>query len=445
MTETHSIRRTAPAKVNSSGVIGQDRRQVLTWQGWAVLSFLGIFSIIPSSLQPLISLPPLYAHLINILIVIIGGLAYVFASIGLLRVGVQGIIPLSWLLLAQAIIGVTTSPYLYAHGIISLLFPIWTLIFTPLCAVVLVKYTKASSTDFIYGLALVIAMVSVEYIAASVIGPLLGFRGGNPTSLGDNRISGSLANAATLQLVLVPALSVFLEHPTKRYASLGTIACAAGLIFTFSRASAIALMAYLTYYFIFGRTSSWWARIGLILSSAIVISGVLLIAEPALRDRLADLTDSARSLTVDTTIRAWEDRPFWGQGYSQLWPWWQRAGELSAGLRRDRWDGLVVNTNYGATLWNPHSLILAVGGELGIVGLVVTGLMTILLARRLVLIRRTTGLGIALVISATVDCITAGTFYTYAFTGVVWWLFALSIIYDTARDSAALSRIPKHR
>jgi O-antigen ligase len=414
--------------VRAFGLENESRRGKKRQHNWMVFAFVLAYSLLPTSLQPLIRMPPFYINVVDAMILLLGLAAYLFCSIGALRFEVDFFVPLSWLVLIMAVAGISGSPYFYSHTVLSLSIPIAVLILTPFCALAAVKWARTPSLNFAHGLALCVAFISTEYIAATVIGPMLGFRGGRIVSLGDDRISGSLGNAATLHVVLIPALSVFIWNQKKRFSRLGAILCSAALIFTFSRASAIALIVCLVYYFIFGNNLPFSTRMAIILLSIITIIGVLFLAEVTLRDRLSNLDDFYRSETYTTALRAWQVRPIWGQGYSQFWPWWQRQGELLVSLRHDRWDGLTVITDYGLSLWNPHSLISYIGGEMGIVGLLLIGLMFTLVARKLLLNPLIPGLAIGLLISFVMDAVTAGTFYAFAPTVFVWWLFAIALI-----------------
>lgn len=408
-------------------------------KAWLVVVLIVIVAIIPSSLQPIATFPPFYAHLKDVIIVSIGAIAFLLISLGVIRSPIGLAILPCWALLFQAIVGVMNSPYLAYHHELSLFFPIFVMIFTPFFSWATIKFIGDSLPAFMYILACGMAFIAVEYMVAAVVGPMLGFRGGGVVQFGEDRISGSLGNAATLQIAFLPALSTFLEFPKKHFALLGAGLCTAGIILTFSRSAAIALMLYLAYYFLFRWKISLFRRIGMLTLSAIVIFSILMIAEYALASRLSAMEDPGRRQTLETAWQAWLDNPLFGQGYSHVWPWWKREGELFVELRRDRWDGLWEYTDFGLSIWHPHSLIAYIGGEMGVIGLFSTILLGILLVHRLLRQSHLRGLVVALLSSVLVDSLVLGTFSSFAFNILVWWLFSFALLELKDRDTEAKS------
>ena len=117
----------------------------------------------------------------------------------------------------------------------------------------------------------------------------------------------------------------------------------------------------------------------------------------------------------------------WGHGFSHVWPWWQRHGELGAGLLANRRVGLFAYTPYGWILWNPHSLVALIGAETGILGAILTLLLLglpLIRARRSRIDRE---LLAALVIVIVADALLGGSSYAFPELASVWWVYVASL------------------
>lgn len=401
-----------------------------------ILFFTAIF---PSSAQPIFSSPPFYTQWFNIILLVVGFIGFMLASVRVIKFPVKYITLLLWIILIISLSGVQSSPSLEEHGAFSLLYPTLVLILMPYCAFLLIKLVRGPSTNGIYMLSITVGLITLVYIVTSTVGPMLGFRGGELVSIGGDRISGSIGNAATLHLIILPALAVFFEFPKRTISWIGIAVCIVGLGLTFSRASLVGLFLIVAYQLIMNRRVSLNQKTGAMVALVLVASAIIIIADSDLLERIMPSVitqDYARSETWETSFEAWEVNPITGLGYSHMWPWYARQGELIAGLRLNRWDGILEFTEYGRTLWNPHSLILYFGVELGFFGLGIVLLTFKLIALRL-FSSPSRGLALALIVSAVMDFTTNGAFYSFPFNILIWWLFCMMLILRQSEKTVA--------
>jgi O-antigen ligase len=194
---------------------------------------------------------------------------------------------------------------------------------------------------------------------------------------------------------------------------------------TFSRAAVLSLALWLVWIVLLSPSLSLFKKAVVVLLTILVAFGLSQIWSSEMASRLT-LTEDPRLDTSMAGLRAFSDSPIWGHGFSHVWPWWQRHGELGAGLLTSRREGLLAFTPYGWVLWNPHSLVALVGAETGILG---AALVLLLFGLPLIRARRgkKTDLFTALFIVVTLDALLGGSFYAFPELSSIWWMYVVSL------------------
>jgi O-antigen ligase len=302
------------------------------------------------------------------------------------------------------------------------------LVAAPSLAHWVVERTGDKVERFRFIVAVVTTMIALVYALATVVAPRLGFRGGVEVGFGEARLTGPIGNAAIIYVIFLPAAAYWLSkvrHGSRR-AWFGVSINILGLILTFSRAAVLSLALWLVWVVLLSPGISLSRKAVVVLLTILVVFALSLIWSSELVSRLT-LTEDPRLDTSVAGLRAFSDSPIWGHGFSHMWPWWQRHGELGAGLLANRREGLFAYTPYGWVLWNPHSLVALVGAETGILGAMLTllllGLPLIRARRRR--INRELLAALSIVIAA--DSLLGGSFYAFPELSSVWWIYAASL------------------
>jgi O-antigen ligase len=301
------------------------------------------------------------------------------------------------------------------------------LLATPSLAHWVVEAARDRVERFRYVVVVLVTAIAAVYALATAIAPRLGFRGGVEVGFAEARLTGPIGNAAIIYTIFLPTAAFWLLQARKgnRKAWLGALINILGILLTFSRAAVLSLTLWFVWVFITSRTLSLSRKIVIAVLTLLVILALSRVWSSELASRLTVVQDPR----LDTSIagfHAFSDSPVWGHGFSHIWPWWQRHGELGVGVITSLGEGRFVYTSYGWTAWNPHSLVALVGAEMGILGA-----MLVLLLFGLPLVRargkKNGELFAALLIVLTADSLFGGSFYAFPELSSVWWVYVASL------------------
>lgn len=228
-----------------------------------------------------------------------------------------------------------------------------------------------------------LAVVSLSYFIQAFFG--LQFRTRNDyevITFGMARVAGPLLYPAKSHFQLLPAAAFILSELVARrvravVATPLIIMILLALLGSGSRAAVISLAIFVVLVGISLRGISKAIVIAVILTVCAGIVAVLSIQAKA--DRLLS-SDRMREQTYATSLAIISNqtpiRRVFGDGYGRWWPWYIADVEDGGALVTGRF---VQRTDYGLTLYNPHSVLLLSWVELGAVGLFLfVGLMIFL-------------------------------------------------------------------
>lgn len=187
------------------------------------------------------------------------------------------------------------------------------------------------------------------------------------------RLKGPLGGAAVIHLIMFPVLAVHVSNLLRKknrkislvFATL-TLIC---IYLTGSRAAIVCLGAFI-FLFVVKRASA--KKILITLCLTILFVGIAFATMPSESRYEGFLEDSARSSTIEVGIDFWMQNPMtfmFGNGYGTVWPWFIYDTVDSPFPDFGYYN--TVYTEFGSMLYHPHSLLLAVGVELGVVGLLI--------------------------------------------------------------------------
>lgn len=183
------------------------------------------------------------------------------------------------------------------------------------------------------------------------------------------RLGTGMGGAAIFHTVLLLAGAVLLASALRgertRWSLAGAGLCLVEILLTGSRSGLLCLL-------VFGGLLSLFlllrgrGRLVLGLAGGVVLlAGAVMIAFPAMR-RLLQTHDEFRMANYRTALRTWSGSTHdtWlGVGSGRMWPWYP----FETGTIPVPWRG-AIQTGFGRSLTNPHSLYLGVLAELGLVG-----------------------------------------------------------------------------
>jgi O-antigen ligase len=207
-------------------------------------------------------------------------------------------------------------------------------------------------------------------------------------AFGIPRVSGPLYGASQVHIIMLPALGFAVNQVivvrSHRWLYLGAaFALVIAIMGSGSRAAYLILFifAVLTVFSVQNKRQRTWI-IGAMLS--MLVLGMVIVFAKATPERLMHMEDMARGATHLTAWNIWMNAPFekklFGSGHGAWWPWYLNStipgGVENAGLA-------YVTTPYGITLFHPHSVLLLLGVELGLVGLAYLGILWFVLGRLL--------------------------------------------------------------
>lgn len=225
-------------------------------------------------------------------------------------------------------------------------------------------------------MALGIAVAGALYSAESFFG--LGLRSElgkfYTYGFGMERVKGPLFEASTGYMILLPAAGVLLQDwfDTPDHALLdagGLAALSIALIGLGSRFALIVVGLYLVAIMLTGRGARAFQMTAVTLVALVMAS--LVVSQYASAERLEQFQDKQRSSTYATSLRIVEERDaaisVAGSGYGSIWPWYMADWDLAERIARGY---MMQSTDYGVMLFQPHSVLLLLGVELGAAGLI---------------------------------------------------------------------------
>lgn len=185
------------------------------------------------------------------------------------------------------------------------------------------------------------------------------------------RLRGPLAGSATIHTLIIIILSVHIYFFEKKvYLSLlGVFVCLFLLYLADSRAGYLCLILFFLLYFL--RDLSLKKVVSIISLFVIMLFSINYFNF----DRLNSLEDDSRSTNFETAISIFKNsgifHQVFGVGYGEVWPWYlYNTGILSSNLIY-----IFINHPKGYTLQHPHSTILGVMVESGILGLIIFSIL----------------------------------------------------------------------
>ena len=192
---------------------------------------------------------------------------------------------------------------------------------------------------------------------------------------GIERVKGPLFQSSTGHVVLLPAAAFLaqdlLTQRTGRFFKLLAAAVLAiSILGLGSRAAAALLGLLVTIVVLAARGIPHRAALAAGLLGGTALAATVVFAYAG-TERLQSFQDPRRIATHDTALRAIEQRDLdlnlRGAGYGAFWPWYLPDMELADLIAR----GADMRTSdYGDTLYQPHSVLLVLAVELGLAGMV---------------------------------------------------------------------------
>lgn len=186
------------------------------------------------------------------------------------------------------------------------------------------------------------------------------------------RLGTGMGGPAIFHMVLLLCLGVLLraalEGRRRVWSLAGSMVCLVGILLTGSRSGLLCLVCFVA---LVGLLFALRGQARLVAPLVGVAAGVLaavLAFVPSAR-RLLQSSDFGRTTNAETAWRVFTQDAHsmvLGVGSGRMWPWYA----FETGLAPTPWRG-IISTGYGRGTTNPHSVLLGVMVELGLVGLLV--------------------------------------------------------------------------
>jgi hypothetical protein len=228
--------------------------------------------------------------------------------------------------------------------------------------------------DFLWRLVGALSAVSLLYTAQSLLG--LGLRSAAAATLNDfgmERVRGPLFESSTGYFLLIPALAFALQETLARrvrpaYGVAAMFALSMTIVGLGSRAGYVLLALFALASVGIVKGGRKMAAIAVI---AVVVSlGAALIFSKANTERLTVKTKDGRTLIHEAVGSIMSARSIpellAGSGLGSWWPWYLTEVEGGDLYKTGRY---FRRTPHGILLYHPHSTILLLGVELGMVGM----------------------------------------------------------------------------
>lgn len=292
--------------------------------------------------------------------------------------------------------------------------------------------------DFLWRVTLVLTAIATLYTAQSFLD--LGLRAAQPLDFGIERVRGPLFAASTGYFVLLPAFGLAIARliasprAQRPVAALVAGLLSASILGSGSRGAVVALATFAVVALLMVRSG----RQGLALAVLIglIALGATLIFSRATPDRVLDFEDAGRSETHATALAHVANRSvatsLRGSGLGSVWPWYLIDLEGGGPRRTGRY---TLPTLHGRVFFHPHSVLLFVGVELGVVGILfLGGFLAIPIAR---LWRHSSDTYIttfgAAVLASTVALFFDLLLFKSFQLSAVWWVYLLGFLRLTRR------------
>jgi len=261
-----------------------------------------------------------------------------------------------------------------------------------LAFLIIVRKDPAAVEEFVNLLVVSLTVVGFVYLAESMLG--LGLRsdeGVETAHFGIQRLHGPLFGAAYGQFMLIPCLGFNIgklrSGPRRRLSIPRLILVFINLISLLSLGSRGAVLCLAVYFLLYAFTSKGMGKkIARLLGMAVLFgAAALFVFSFADSSRLTNMEDHARSTTYEISMKIIESNgvdAILGPGYGSIWAWYLPDVEDGGARATNRF---YIWTEYGSLLYNPHSILLMLVTELGVVGL---AFFLKLLQTQVVLVRR---------------------------------------------------------
>lgn len=244
------------------------------------------------------------------------------------------------------------------------------------------------------------------------------------------RTSTQLGGQATYHLALLLGIGVAVDAIRRRYRVGLSWLIIAGLglaiVLSGSRAGLICLGLFCVALFIWGRPASGGGRSRRTLTGVLGLVVLGLVGLALLWLRGGALVDHDRAQTWKVAWRAVTgdgSTVIVGRGYATIWPWFATETGIVPGAIHGLRPG-----PFGKSLVHAHNTVVQVGGELGIIGLVL--LLVSVVGVAVLAFRGIHGrhLGICLALLASLPALVLDTYLVKNFqVSLVWWLVAASV------------------
>ena len=305
-------------------------------------------------------------------------------------------------------------------------------------------------SGFVRRTAIVLALVCGIYSADSFF--LLGFRAPDMVRLendfGIPRVAGPLFASSTGYFLIVPALAYLVEDMLRgkgrRSVSIVCIVLLGITLFALgSRGGILVIVCFLALCLVFVREISKKV-LACAVTTAVMLLAAALVLEKGEITRVESFEDQARDSYHREAWNRMKDRDLaeniFGSGYGSIWPWYRldefivlKMFDMSVSTR----DGWMVAGRYQ---YHPHSVLLLLGVELGLAGLLYCIYLFAVFWRILVWQRLSRGQVIwacGLMASAVALLLDLFLFYRPRMA-VVWWVWLFAAIrsseYALARE-----------
>jgi len=279
-----------------------------------------------------------------------------------------------------------------------------------------------------------VSIVGVVYFSESYFSIGLRSTEGRDAAIGEfgiQRVHGPLFGAACGYFLLLPAIGITLDKicvNMNRFAL--DLAVLLALIITLvgmgSRGANIGLGILCVMFLLTCREQG--KRVFLIILLFILLAGsMLLVYSKASSEKVSSFEDTPREDNYKAALSIVSSsglRCLYGSGYGSVWAWYLPDVEDGGALATKRF---YVPTKYGIMLYNPHSILLMLVVELGVIGVVFFVKLIqlpILLLIRSSISGQGTGMASAMLASSVAYVLDFPIFKYWAMA-LLWWIFVL--------------------